>query len=152
MPAVTYTLNDSFGDGWNDATYTITPLADPSSVINGTMNAGSTKNDDLELEYDTLYRLEITKGIFPEEISSSIVYKTKEIEFGTPPINTTFYISSDTNIGISTDISFSLTELYEKFKLQKQMILDDFGFSESEFPSEYDIISNNNIAISEIRG
>ena len=153
MPAVTYTLNDSYGDGWNGATYTITSLADPSSVINGTMNAGSsTQNVDLDLEYDTVYRLEITEGNFPNEISSSFshqyaVSSITSLNIGNPPTNILFYLSSDKNTGFSTtikELSESLTALYEDYGLTKQDLLM-LNFTESEFSSEYNIISNNDI-------
>ena len=65
---VSIDLVDSFGDGWNGATYSIIDLASASVVASGTMATGSAQTDFYCLP-DGCYTLSVTGGSFPGEVS-----------------------------------------------------------------------------------
>lgn len=64
---LTFTLTDTFGDGWNGAEYTITNLETATVVASGTLPAGDFQVDNLCLA-DGCYNLQVTAGTFPGEI------------------------------------------------------------------------------------
>jgi len=63
----TFTGTDSFGDGWNAATYTITAMPSAVVVATGTF-AGSGGTADLCGLAAGCYKLDVTAGSFPSEI------------------------------------------------------------------------------------
>ena len=65
---VSIEMVDSFGDGWNGATYSIIDVASASVVATGTMLTGSSQTDFYCLP-SGCYTLSVTGGGFPFEVS-----------------------------------------------------------------------------------
>jgi hypothetical protein len=64
-------MEDSFGDGWNGATYSISNLS-TGTLASGTMENGFSETVTLPCAEAGCYEIEVTNGIFPGEISWSI--------------------------------------------------------------------------------
>lgn len=64
-------MEDSFGDGWNGATYTISNLSG-DTVASGTMTTGYSETVNLPCTEAGCYQIDVTDGSFPSEISWSI--------------------------------------------------------------------------------
>ena len=67
---VTVNMNDSFGDGWNGAIYTLTNV-DGTEIGSGTIDAGSSGSDTYCLA-NGCYVIEVTGGAYPGEVSWSV--------------------------------------------------------------------------------
>ncbi len=85
---------DSYGDGWNGATYTIRNDLD-NVVASGTLSTGSSGVDEFCLP-DGCYTYSLTAGTFPSEISWSVT-----INGGTPVISGGAPVS-DVRLSINT--------------------------------------------------
>jgi hypothetical protein len=68
---VTINMNDSFGDGWNGANYTLTSV-DGTLIGSGTIVTGSSASDTYCLA-DGCYSIAVTEGSWPSEISWTVV-------------------------------------------------------------------------------
>lgn len=93
---VVFNLFDSFGDGWNGATYTITLNTDPFNPIvaaTGTLASGSTGSVNFCLG-DGCYNLSITAGEFPLEVSWDLSGVDGGPLSGGAPTNTNFSINT----------------------------------------------------------
>ncbi len=65
---LTFTMFDSFGDGWDGAQYTLSDQASGIVLYTGTMLTGATETVVFCLP-DGCYDLNVTPGIFPGEVS-----------------------------------------------------------------------------------
>jgi hypothetical protein len=90
---VSLTMTDSFGDGWNGATYTVTN-ASGVNVATGTL---STFYDDVQVDALCLdagcYTLTITGGIFPSEIGWTLNGAIEGVLSGGGPATVNFTVS-----------------------------------------------------------
>ncbi|MFT5183030.1 MAG: hypothetical protein ACI84C_000152 [Flavobacteriales bacterium] len=68
---VSMNMTDSFGDGWNGATYVISDLVTASVLASGTIAAGTAQTDFLCLA-DGCYSLSVGGGTFDAEIGFSL--------------------------------------------------------------------------------
>ena len=64
-------MEDSFGDGWNDATYTISNLSG-GTLASGTMETGFSETVTLPCTEAGCYEIAVTEGTYPSEISWSV--------------------------------------------------------------------------------
>ena len=94
---VDFVLDDSFGDGWNDAEYSITAM-DGGVVAAGTMIWGFTQTD--EICFDTTgsscFELIVTSGGYPSEISWRVLRNTSNettVLSGFAPDEANFFVS-----------------------------------------------------------
>ena len=62
-------MYDSWGDGWNGATYTIINDANGSTVGSGTLSTGSSGTSSIYCVLDGCYTIVVTDGTFPTEVS-----------------------------------------------------------------------------------
>ena len=62
-------MYDSWGDGWNGATYTIINDANGSTVGSGTLSTGSSGTSSVYCVLDGCYTIVVTDGTFPTEVS-----------------------------------------------------------------------------------
>lgn len=77
-------MEDSFGDGWNGGTYTLTS-SNGDVVATGTL-IGSSGTNTLGCIDDGCYTFSVTSGTFPDEISWELEYTYGNFLFGgTPP-------------------------------------------------------------------
>jgi len=81
-------LEDSFGDGWNGAVYSISNLE--GLVANGTMDVGSRQIDEICLPNAACYDLVVTAGSHHEEVNWTIASLT-----GGAPAQVSFYVAAD---------------------------------------------------------
>uniref|UniRef100_A0A7S3JZC0 Right handed beta helix domain-containing protein n=1 Tax=Aureoumbra lagunensis TaxID=44058 RepID=A0A7S3JZC0_9STRA len=88
-------LEDSFGDGWNGAEYTISAL-DGTVVATGTIENGDTDTHEVCVVRSSCYSMKVTSGFYPDEISWSIG-DSSEISGGAPA-DVEFYVLDDGQI------------------------------------------------------
>jgi len=87
----TINMTDSFGDGWNGATYTVTDTFG-FTVSTGTLAGGSSGSNLLCLA-DGCYNISVSSGIFPSEIGWSLS-GANGIVSGGAPANVNFTVGN----------------------------------------------------------
>ena len=100
---VTVNMSDSFGDGWNDAIYTLTDVSG-TEVGTGTIEAGSTGADTYCLS-DGCYVITVTEGFYPGEISWSISGAFGGFVQGGAGESVTFNVGSGDQCVVGCDIA-----------------------------------------------
>lgn len=82
---VTFSMTDSFGDGWNGATYSITEYSSGFAVATGTLNDESNGVDNICLP-DGCYYLTVGGGTFDSEIGWTLSGASSGNQSGGAPI------------------------------------------------------------------
>ena len=100
---VTVNLNDSFGDGWNGAAYTLLDV-NGSQLGTGTIEAGSAASDTYCLA-DGCYIIEVTEGGFPSEISWDIAGAFGGFVQGGAGESVTFNVGSGDQCIVGCDVA-----------------------------------------------
>jgi len=92
---ITIQLTDSFGDGWNGATYEVFDATSGLSVASGGLDAGGFQEDQLCLA-DGCYYINVGGGSFDSEISWLILGVTGTSSGGAPVSNQYFSVGAGT--------------------------------------------------------
>ena len=100
---VTINMNDSFGDGWNGADYTLSSV-DGTVIGIGTIDAGSSAADTYCLA-DGCYSIAVTEGSWPSEISWNVVGAFAGIVSGGAGEVATFNVGSGDQCVVGCDIA-----------------------------------------------
>jgi hypothetical protein len=100
---VTINMNDSFGDGWNGANYTLTSV-DGTLIGSGTIVTGSSASDTYCLA-DGCYSIAVTEGSWPSEISWTIVGAFAGIVSGGAGEEAIFNVGSGDQCVVGCDIA-----------------------------------------------
>ena len=100
---VTINMNDSFGDGWNGADYTLSSV-DGTVIGTGTIDAGSSAADTYCLA-DGCYSIAVTEGSWPSEISWNVVGAFAGIVSGGAGEVATFNVGSGDQCVVGCDIA-----------------------------------------------
>ena len=66
-----FVMEDSYGDGWNGAVYTLHDTTTAETVASGTLSSGSLGTDVVCFSRSGCYTLSLTSGSWPSEISWS---------------------------------------------------------------------------------
>ena len=98
-PCFNFTLEDSVGDGWDGATYTISNFFTGAVVKSGTLETGFNSTDEVCFDRGTCFTIEVTAGDYPNEIS----WNLGGFLDGTAPGEVDFYVSDDGNEIIPQD-------------------------------------------------
>lgn len=77
---LTLYMTDSYGDGWNGATYTITNSAG-DEIATGTMEGGSETTVSIGCSLGACMTIEVTGGIYPSEIGWEVRQTTSALLF-----------------------------------------------------------------------
>lgn len=100
---VSINMNDSFGDGWNGAVYTLTSV-DGTEIGTGTIEAGSSASDSYCLA-NGCYVLTVTDGGYPSEISWNVVGAFAGLVNGGAGESVTFNVGSGDQCVVGCDIA-----------------------------------------------
>ena len=100
---VTVNLNDSFGDGWNGAAYTLLDV-NGGQLGTGTIEAGSAASDTYCLA-DGCYIIEVTEGSYPSEISWDIAGAFGGFVQGGAGESVTFNVGSGDQCIVGCDVA-----------------------------------------------
>ena len=100
---VTINMNDSFGDGWNGADYTLTSV-DGTLIGTGTIEAGASASDTYCLA-NGCYSIAVTEGDWPGEISWTVIGAFAGIVSGGAGEVATFNVGSGDQCVVGCDIA-----------------------------------------------
>ena len=100
---LTINMNDSFGDGWNGAFYTLTSV-DGTEIGTGTVEAGTSASDSYCLE-PGCYNIAVTNGDWPAEVSWSVVGAFAGLVNGGAGESVTFNVGSGDQCVVGCDIA-----------------------------------------------
>ena len=100
---VSVNMNDSFGDGWNGANYTLSSV-DGTLIGTGTIDAGSSATDTYCLTAGC-YTIAVTEGSWPSEISWNIVGAFAGLVSGGAGEVATFNVGSGDQCVVGCDIA-----------------------------------------------
>ena len=94
---------DSFGDGWNGASYVLTTV-DGTAVGTGTIDVGTNATDSYCLE-DGCYTISVDEGSWPGEISWNVIGAFGGLVSGVAATEITFNVGSGDQCVVGCDIS-----------------------------------------------